>query len=712
MKKFLLVLLALIVVLIVAALAVPFLLPTEAYKQQIEAQVERATGRALAIDGPLDVSLLPTVAVTAENVRFANVEGSARPEMVRLKGLQAELRIWPLLRGSVEVDRFVLIEPEFHLEINAAGRPNWVLGAPSEAGTADETQAQAPEQPGVGTEQPGGAMRLPVTEVRLGDIRIQNGTLTLSDARSATEERIAAVNLEIDLPDLQSPLAAKGSLAYKDKSVELALAVERLLTLLQGGSSPVRVAGQTPDLALIFQGTVDNAATPQAAGAIELNIASIRDLAAWLAEPIAFEGEGLRTFRLNGKLEGSPTRIALSDASLALDAIEGQGDVAVDLSGQVPQVTGRLDLGAVDLNPYLPPEAADQDTATGEASAPRDGEETETETAATDWSDEPIELPPIGGADVNFALSTDGLKVRDLQLDRSQLALRLQGAHLTVDLQEVALYGGQGSGQIDVEVTGGTPRIGNQFRLEGLQALPFLTAAAGFERLRGTANAEFSLQTRGRSERELVRNLSGAGQATFRDGAIVGINLAAMVRNVATAFQGGATGEERETDFAELSGSFAISNGILSNDDLWLQAPVLRVAGRGQINLPERTLEYRLEPKAAPTLEGQGGEREVAGLLVPVIVRGPWHDLTFTPDLSSVARRALEDPEAFKEEVEQQIDQLGGAAEGVRDAIRKGDAEKALEGVLRRQGGGEGESGQAGEGAEAARKLLKGLFGN
>jgi AsmA protein len=706
MKKFLLILLALVVVLIAAALIVPFVLPTETYKQQIEAQVERATGRALTIEGPLDVSLLPTVAVTAEDVRFANVEGGAHPDMVRLKGLQAELKIWPLLRGSVEVDRFVLLEPEFHLELDAAGRPNWALGAP-EASATEEAQAQAPEQPGADTGQPGG-MRLPITELKLGDIRIEDGTLTLSDARSGTEERIEAIDLNLDLPDLRSPLAADGSLAYKGKPVELALAVERPLALLQGGSSPVRVSGEAPDVALAFDGTVDNAATPQATGGVELNVASIRDLAAWLAEPIAFEGEGLRTFRVSGKLDGSPTRIALHDASLALDAIEGQGELTVDLSAQVPQVTGRLDLGAVDLNPYLPPEAADRGGSDEEAQRAEDGTEA---AAATDWSDERIELPPIGGADVNFTLSTDALKVRDLQLDRSELALRIQGATLIVDFVEIALYGGKGSGQLDVRLAEGTPQINKRFRLEGLQAQPFLAAAADFERLRGTADAELSLQTRGRSERELVRNLSGQGQATFRDGAIVGINLAAMVRNVAAAFQGGALGDERETDFAELSGSFNISNGILTNDDLWLQAPVLRVAGRGQLDLPQRTVDYRVEPKAAPTLEGQSGEREVAGLLVPVIVRGPWDHLTFTPDVSAVARRALEDPEALKEDVEQQIDQLGDAADDVRDAIKKGDAEKALEGVLR-QGGGEGEGGQAGQGPEAARKLLKGLFGN
>ena len=119
----------------------------------------------------------------------------------------------------------------------------------------------------------------------------------------------------------------------------------------------MRVTGEAPDLALTFDGAVDNAAAPTAAGAIELNVTSIRDLAAWLAEPIAFEGDGLRTFRVNGQLEGSPTQVALKDATLALDAIQGQGDLTVDLSAEVPRLTGRLDLGAVDLNPYLAPVA-------------------------------------------------------------------------------------------------------------------------------------------------------------------------------------------------------------------------------------------------------------------------------------------------------------------------------------------------------------------
>ena len=181
-----------------------------------------------------------------------------------------------------------------------------------------------------------------------------------------------------------------------------------------------------------------------------------------------------------------------------------------------------------------------------------------------------------------------------------------------------------------------------------------------------------------------MQNLSGQGQATFRDGAIVGINVAGMVRNV-TWHSRVAPREARETDFAELSGSFDIENGILTNNDLWLQAPVLRVAGSGQLNLPERTVNYRIEPRAAPTLEGQGGAREVAGLLVPVIVRGPWDDLTFAPDLESVARRALEDPEAMRE----QIEQLGQGAKAARRSRRPSEGARRTAGSPGRRRGRE-----------------------
>ena len=145
---------------------------------------------------------------------------------------------------------------------------------------------------------------------------------------------------------------------------------------------------------------------------------------------------------------------------------------------------------------------------------------------------------------------------------------------------------------------------------------------------------------------------------------------------------------------------------------------MLRVQGSGRVNLPERTIDYRLEPKLATTLKGQGGEQEVAGLQVPVIIKGPWDDPSIAPDLSAVARQALESPEALKE----QIEQLGDQGKAIKDALKGLDEKQGqglIEGLGRALGGqqkpaeGGGSAGEDGATPEAqVEKLLKGLLGN
>jgi AsmA protein len=193
-----------------------------------------------------------------------------------------------------------------------------------------------------------------------------------------------------------------------------------------------------------------------------------------------------------------------------------------------------------------------------------------------------------------------------------------------------------------------------------------------------------------------------------------------MVRNAANAFLDPAAGEARKTDFAELSGSFRITDGVVANDDMHLRAPTLRVDGSGRVNLPKRTLNYRLEPKAAATLEGQGGRRDVAGLLVPVIIQGPWDDLTYTPDLTALARRALEDPEALREQIEQLGDQAGGLKDALEQIEEQGGSEALIEGLGRVLGDRPAPQGEPQQGGQAeprkpeeqVRQLLKGLLGN
>ena len=51
--------------------------------------------------------------------------------MATIKRIEVQLSLLPLLSGGIEVQRFVLIEPDVLLEKNAKGKGNWEIGAAS-----------------------------------------------------------------------------------------------------------------------------------------------------------------------------------------------------------------------------------------------------------------------------------------------------------------------------------------------------------------------------------------------------------------------------------------------------------------------------------------------------------------------------------------------------------------------------------------------------
>lgn len=67
-KKLLIGLGVVVLLLVAAALIVPWLVPLDTYMQQVAQQVKKSTGRDLTVEGDLSFSLLPTVALEARQV--------------------------------------------------------------------------------------------------------------------------------------------------------------------------------------------------------------------------------------------------------------------------------------------------------------------------------------------------------------------------------------------------------------------------------------------------------------------------------------------------------------------------------------------------------------------------------------------------------------------------------------------------------------------
>ncbi|RDD63384.1 AsmA family protein [Ferruginivarius sediminum] len=697
MKKILWAIAAIVVVLVVVVVAAPFLIPVETYKDEIRNQVRSATGRDLQVAGDINLSILPRTQLTVGKVSFSNPSWAEQPQMAELEQLQVRIDPFALLSGELQIESFVLEKPVIYLAVNKDGTPNWAFGTPGAAAKPDTGAAGA--EPTVPSEGAGG---LPLKDVGLRDVRLVDGTVTYTDMKTGESQTLSEVNLSVSLQALDQPFSADGSMQWNGETVEISLDAGAPRELMAGKPTKLALNVDSKPITLSYDGEITNAEPRKLEGGVELSIPSVKGLAAWTGNPIAAAEGTLEEFELAGDVSAQGQSYAFSAETLRLDDISGNGSLGLDLSGAKPYLNGRLDLAKLNLTPYLPEptkpagEKADGGAASGETSG-GDGSSGGGDGAAaqTQWSDEPIDVSALHAADADFELSVEGIQAREVKVGKSALALHLKGGRLQADLNELNLYEGQGKGQVVVDARGDMPKLTKTMALSGVQAKPLLTDAAGFERLEGQGTLNIDISTQGRSQKAMVEALDGKGAIDFRDGAVVGINLAAMVRNVTSAFS--EAGGNQKTDFAELSGTFTIDDGVLTNKDMVLLNPLLRVQGEGTANIPKRTVNYRLTPKAVASLEGQGSEMEKKGLAVPVVIQGPWHDLSYRPDLESLVKDAIKDPGKLKESAEETI-----------ESIKEGGD---LKGVLEKLGGAGGES-QEGEGTSDPGETLKKLFGD
>ena len=668
-----------------ALLAVPALVPADTVKEQIARAVGDATGRDVTINGEVSVSLLPRLKLELNDVALANVPGADNANMATLKQLIVQLRVLPLIRREVAVDRFVLVEPVINLEIDAGGHANWTFAA---ADSAPVAPAGGAARSGGGQEAAGGGAGL--GELSLGEVQFVDGIIRYVDARQDTRYTLEGVNLTVSLSNLDSPLTAVGGARLNGQDVALNLGVEAPRALLAGGVTAVEAAIQSDRVALTYQGSLArDGGGRTAGGTVVLDVPSIAQLGQWLDVELGAAAVVERV-SIAGDVALRGTRFAFTNARIGLDDMTATGDLAIDTSGAKPSLQGSLSVDRLDVNKFLPAPAVEP----AGRSAPAEGQTVAPAgTASPGWSDAPIDVSGLQAANVDLALEAGGILFREMKIGPSAVDLKLVDGLLTVDLTRLELYGGSGDGRVVVDGRGAAPAIDSRFALAGVQAMPLLRDATGFRLIEGGGSLEFTLSTAGQSQRAMVSALDGNGTVKFVDGAINGINLAAMVRNVTSAFAAGAAAQK--TDFAELSGTFTITDGSFANSDLLLLNPLVRLTGAGTADLPNRTVSYRLEPKVVASLEGQGGAADAGGLTVPVIVEGPWDDLSYRPDLAGLATQILDNPQAAVGSVTRAVEGVSQGGAGVLGEV--------LESVT----GGGGEGGGLPDVGDA----LKGLLG-
>ena len=473
-------------------------------------------------------------------------------------------------------------------------------------------------------------------------------------------------------------------IAAKITNAQGATLVNVVLPGIEGTAQAFKAAGMTLDLD-IKQGeqSVKARVTSPVSGNFQTQQINLPQLGV----TVTATGPNLPGKSISGNLSGSASvngakqqvQANLS-GKIADSAIKAQLGVNGFTS---PALTFDVDIDQLDLDKYAPP-GEGKPAAGGGAGA-----------------DKPIDLTALRSLNANGKLRIGTLKASNLKASNVRLEIKAARGQVTVSPLSANLYEGAMDGALTVNAAQATPAFAIRQKLSGVSIGPLLKDLANKDMLEGKGTVTVDVRTQGATVSALKRALNGGASVNLRDGAIKGIDIARTI-NDAKAKLGSLKGQQtqaadknKKTEFSELSGTFVINNGVAHNNDLSLKSPLLRVAGEGDINIGEDTVNYLAKASIVGTLKGQDGRglNELRGVTVPVRATGPLAAPTFGIDfnalLTDTVKQKAED--MVKSKIEESLFGKKPAA-----VVTPGAAPGATPAPSNR---------------DAARDVLKGIFG-
>jgi len=291
-------------------------------KPQIARMVKDTTGRELFLGGDLELEIGLTPTLVIEDVSFQNVSWGSRPELVKIKRLEVQVAVLPLIRRIILFKRLILIEPDILIETNRAGKSNLEF----ETVKKREVTKSVEKTPANG--------KSILSALTFNDIRIEKGRFTYNGGQSG---RTYTVNLE----SATASAGADGLIALK----------------LNGGynSNPFRVKATLGSLTALTDSdkTWPVKLTSQIAGSTVTIDGAVRDPIKGKGLAITVTGTGrsipeilklfnityipdLGPFDVTAKLTDPDGRLGLTDIDLK---VGGEDMVQARFTGAVENIT-------------------------------------------------------------------------------------------------------------------------------------------------------------------------------------------------------------------------------------------------------------------------------------------------------------------------------------------------------------------------------------
>ncbi|MFD2098074.1 AsmA family protein [Corallincola platygyrae] len=575
-------------VLIAIIVVVLMIFDPNKYKPEITTQVEQHTGRTLRIEGDIGLQLFPSIGFAVDGVSLSNAAGFPEQPMLQVESVSVAVDLMPLLSGQIVIDEVALSGATLRIQTKD-GVTNL-----DDLASESEPEVDKPEEP-----------QAPAAEKSLLPNGFYLGGVSLSDLSLVSEDLTANTRQQVVVEQCFLGPVAAGMKGRLDCQIDL--------------STPELTAA----LGLTGELTIPEQQNQISISSLELNL----------------EAEGEALPKGKAKLE-----ISTNLNYLLEDKLASLKPLTIDLDGQrldgslsvahhsVPVVRFELASDLIDVDALLPPQQEGQ------------AEHADEEGAPAGPAEEP-NLQGLKGLDVSGTLAVKLLKASGLEVQDLSLAVKISEGQASVAPLLAKFYGGDIA--LSAHVNGNpypaSYELSSQVR--DVEALPLVKALAEKELISGKASVSMRVKGVGLTPDAVKAKAQGRGNFEFKDGAVNGINVPHLIRSTYATLTGSEAEQNapQKTDFTSLTGSFNIKDGSVTNPDLLMMSPLLRLNGKGNVNLLKEDMDYRLLVALVASLEGQGGKGtdDLTDVEIPLHISGAMTAPDISLDLESAMSQKL-----------------------------------------------------------------------
>ena len=321
------------------------------------------------------------------------------------------------------------------------------------------------------------------------------------------------------------------------------------------------------------------------------------------------DGDVYRSLSLKGEANGGLEAVALRNAELTFDDIITTGSMALDLSSEIPSITGALRSNRIDATPYA---------VASNAAQPKD-----KARESSDWQTTPLDLSPLSAVEMDLDIAVEGLGFQFLEMGASLLELELKNGLLTANLRETSLYGGSGAVLITANSTASVPTFDIDANLSNVGFAPFLGALSNFNKVDGDGALKISLSGSGNTISDLMSSLTGGGAFNLDKGLIEGVDINALSKlsmdSLLSPSLPAAFGADKQTSFDAFSAEFSVDAGKAATRDFVFSTGEVDIPGQATLDLGQRKYGLSLFPKANDEAAGW------QGFLPPIRIASDWN---------------------------------------------------------------------------------------